>query len=125
MEAYTEIKEFFQVAYASWSEQDGMKEEFCSQGRVGLLSDIGKILIDLGDYCFGIEPIITDEDRQRVADSVTVQISTGVGYLGGEDIPSVGADFGLGGSLTSVLIGGGVTSTGGGIYGGSSWSSSA
>lgn len=87
-----------------------MKEEFCSQGRVGLLSDIGKVLIDLGDFCFGIEPVITDEDIQRVKDSVTVVLSTGVGYLGGDGVTSVGNAVGLGGDITSVLIGGGVTS---------------
>lgn len=52
MGAYEEIQAFFGVAYANFGEFENFKSEFCAMGALAELSQVGKIIIDLGDFCF-------------------------------------------------------------------------
>lgn len=51
MGAYEEIQAFFKVAYEQFSEFKNHKAEFCSMGALEDLSKVGKIIIELGEFC--------------------------------------------------------------------------
>lgn len=51
MTAYTNIQEFFKLAYSTMTTIGSSKTEFCSLAEIGKLSKIGKIIINLNDFC--------------------------------------------------------------------------
>ena len=56
MAAYEEIQRFFSLAYdlfndAAFSASAQLKQDFCTMGALDELSNVGKIIINLDDFC--------------------------------------------------------------------------
>ena len=51
MKAYNDIQDFFNQAYENFFSFENFQAEFCAIGELEKLSKVGKIIINLGEFC--------------------------------------------------------------------------
>ena len=49
--AFKDIQHFFNEAYENFFNFENFQAEFCSMGALADLSNVGKIIINIGDFC--------------------------------------------------------------------------
>jgi len=51
MGAYNDIQDFFNNAYLNFFSFENFQAEFCASGELEELSKVGRIIINIGDFC--------------------------------------------------------------------------